>query len=164
MHKRSDAKSPGKIGKSDAESDYYNKVVPAVRSRLDLFPPEHLDRWYTLERYHIMGSRILSRSFQVEKWNPSANDEEEDGVPQAEMDIDGGHPDPTEPDEGRNGDIGEEHVGDSDDEDDDSGDVAMVPMADMLNARFGCNNVCCAASVFAYTRLMVYRRGYSTNN
>jgi len=103
-----------------------------------------------------MGSRILSRSFQVEKWDPSANDEEEDGVSQAEMDVDGGHPDPAELDEGHNDDAEEERVGDSDDGDDDgdSGDVAMVPMADMLNARFGCNNVCYTASAFAHIQLM----------
>jgi hypothetical protein len=30
---------------------------------------------------------------------------------------------------------------DSDDDSDDSSDVAMVPMADILNARYGCENV-----------------------
>jgi SET domain-containing protein 6 len=95
-----------------------------------------------------MGSRILSRSFQVEKWDPSANDEGDDGAPQTGMDVDGDHPNPVEPDEGHNDDVEEDHGGDSDDEDDDSGDVAMVPMADMLNARFGCNNVCRPTSVF----------------
>ncbi|KAF9653963.1 SET domain-containing protein [Thelephora ganbajun] len=132
----------GKIGRSEAENDYYNKVVPAVKSRPDLFFPEHLDRWYTLERYHIMGSRILSRSFQVEKWDPAANDEEDDGVLQPEMDVDGDDPTSAEPNEKDNDDVAEGHGGDSDDGDDgdDPGDVAMVPMADILNARFGCNN------------------------
>lgn len=37
-------------------------------------------------------------------------------------------------------DNGENDDDDSDDEDDPS-DVAMVPMADMLNARYGCENV-----------------------
>ena len=143
MRNRFKVRPPDKIGKSDAENDYLNKVVPAVKSRPDLFLSDHLDRWYTLERYHIIGSRILSRSFQVEKWDPSANDEEEGGAPQAEMSVGGGHLGPTDPDEGRDDDVEEEHNGDSDDEVDidDSGDVAMVPMADMLNARFGCNNV-----------------------
>jgi len=102
-----------------------------------------------------MGSRILSRSFQVEKWDPSANDEDGNGATQAEMDVDGDHENPAEPDEESDGDIEEERGGDPDDEDDgdddDSGDVAMVPMADMLNARFGCNNVCHPASVFTHT-------------
>ena len=131
-----EAKSSGKIGKIEAENDYYNKVVPAVKSRPDLFLPEHLDRWYTLERYHIIGSRILSRSFQVERWDPS----EDDGTPQ--MDVDGGAQNPSEQAEEHSDDVGEEDNGDSDDEDnEDADDVAMVPMADMLNARYGCNNV-----------------------
>lgn len=88
-----------------------------------------------------MGSRILSRSFQVEKWDPPTNDQE-DGAPQTEMDVDGDHTNPAEPDEGHSDDLEGGDGADSDNEDDDgSGDVAMVPMADMLNARFGCNNV-----------------------
>ena len=160
--------SLGKIGRSDAENDYHNKVVPAVKSRPDIFLPKHLDQWYTLERYHIMGSRILSRSFQVEKWDPSmTNDEENGGAPQTEMDVEGDHANPAEPDEGRNDDVEREHGGDSDsdgDDDDDAGDVAMVPMADMLNARFGCNNVCRPIRVFTNPLCTSYRRGYSTNN
>ena len=154
MYSPSKATFPGKIGKSDVERDYYDKVVPAIKSRPDLFLPEHLDRWYTLERYHVMGSRILSRSFQVEKWDPHTNDEEEDGTPQDAMGVDD-HPASPNPGEGNNGDV-REHAGDSDGEDDDdesgddSGDVAMVPMADMLNARFGCNNVRYLGSVFAH--------------
>lgn len=102
--------------------------MPALRSRPDLFPPENFDRWYTLERYHIIGSRILSRSFQVEQWDNSSSDGEDDGVPQPDAE----HSDGME----------QNHDPDPDDEDNgDSGDVAMVPMADMLNARFGCNNV-----------------------
>ena len=38
---------------------------------------------------------------------------------------------------------------DSDDEDDDASDVAMVPMADMLNARYGCENVSNLLQVFS---------------
>jgi len=101
-----------------------------------------------------MGSRILSRSFQVEEWDPSANDEG-DGAPQAEMDVDGDRPNSVEPDEGHDGGVEEERGGDSDDEDeDDAGDVAMVPMADMLNARFGCNNVCYPAGQQSHAHLI----------
>ena len=134
---------PGKIGKSEAEDDYYNKLVPAVKSRPDLFPPETLNRWYSLDRYHVMGSRILSRSFQVERWDPSASGEEDDGVPPAETDADGGTQHPVGPDaEQHCGEMEENGDDDPDGEDhEDPGDVAMVPMADMLNARFGCNNV-----------------------
>ena len=157
MRTRSKAKSSGKIGRSDADNDYHNKVVPAVKSRPDLFLPEHLDRWYTLERYHIMGSRILSRSFQVEKWEPSATDEGGDGVPQSEMDVDGDQANPTEPDEHSDGieeERGDDSDGDEDDDGDDAGDVAMVPMADMLNARFGCNNVFHPACHHSYAYLI----------
>ena len=41
--------------------------------------------------------------------------------------------------------FGEDYVGEEDDDDDDEGDpsdVAMVPMADILNARYGSENVC----------------------
>lgn len=86
-----------------------------------------------------MGSRILSRSFQVERWDPSPNDDEEDdGVPQTDTDVEGDAQTPV----GIDPRAEEMHDEDPDDEDlDDPGDVAMVPMADMLNARFGCNNV-----------------------
>lgn len=136
------AKPLGKIGKSEAEADYHTKVVPAIRSRPDLFPPDNFDRWYTLERYHIMGSRILSRSFQVEQRGTSPSNEEDDCAPQAEMDVDGGAQNSAEPDAEHSDEVEESHYDDPDDEDhQESGDVAMVPMADMLNARFGCNNV-----------------------
>jgi len=146
LHTRPKVKSLGKIGRSDAEDDYRNKVVPAVKGRPDLFLPEHLSQWYTLERYHIMGSRILSRSFQVEKWDHSAGGEGDDGAPQTEMDVDGDHTNPAEPDEGHDDASEEERGGDSDgdgedDDGGDAGDVAMVPMADILNARSGSNNV-----------------------
>lgn len=48
------------------------------------------------------------------------------------------HPPPESAPESENG---EEDDGDSEDDDDDPSDVAMVPMADMLNARYGCENV-----------------------
>lgn len=72
-----------------------------------------------------MGSCILSRSFNVEPWNVDAknddDDSEEDGV------VDSPH----------NSDLPEE----SDDDGEDPACIAMVPMADMLNARFGTENV-----------------------
>lgn len=101
-------------------------------------------RYYTLERYQVVGSRILSRSFQVTKWEGEGDEDEEtddDGdagaveantsVDSAAMDVDEqeNHEQPTE-------------EGDSDDEDeDDPADVAMVPVADMLNARYETENV-----------------------
>lgn len=107
-----------------------------------------------------MGSRILSRSFQVEKWDPPANDEGGNGAPQVEMDVDGDHTNSTEPDKEHSDGVEEERDGDSDDgddegdDDDDAGDVAMVPMADMLNARFGCNNVCDPVAQYFHAHLI----------
>lgn len=126
-----------KIGKDQAENDYFNKVVPILKSRTDLFGEERSDPQYSLEVYHIMGSRILSRSFQVEALSttdgigPSQTKAQED----AGMNLDEPSPhalndndsDKTEDDE------------DGDDEDDPA-DVAMVPLADMLNARYGSEN------------------------
>lgn len=100
-----------KIGKEEAEQAYANTILPALSFRPDLFisPSEN----YTMSQYHIAGSRILSRSFMVEKWGPEPSDDEDD-----------------EGDEEEN-----------EDEEETDEDVSMVPMADMLNARCGCNNV-----------------------
>jgi N-lysine methyltransferase SETD6 len=46
---------------------------------------------------------------------------------------------------------GEDTGGDSDsDDEEDPSDVAMVPMADILNARYGCENVCSISVLFSY--------------
>ncbi|KAG6831726.1 hypothetical protein H0H87_004277 [Tephrocybe sp. NHM501043] len=124
-----------KLGREEAEQAYREKVLPAIQSRPDLFPPESA-HFYTLANYHLMGSRILSRSFSVERWDSG---EEEAGASSAltntrshEMDVDS--PDGPEGEHGDN----ESEVEEEDDED--SSDTAMVPMADMLNARYGSEN------------------------
>ncbi|KAF5380227.1 hypothetical protein D9757_008220 [Collybiopsis confluens] len=134
-----------KLGKSDAEEDYNNKVLPAIQSRPDLFPPDAVTVHYSLRQYHIMGSRILSRSFDVER--PDIGDgeaeEEEETIGNNEanqsmdsaMDVD--VQDPTH---------GAEDDSHPDDDDEDSEeepncvDVSMVPIADLLNARYGSEN------------------------
>lgn len=132
-----------KIGRDEAERDYHEKLAPAIKTRPDLFPSDQIDTWYTLHRYHIAGSRILSRSFNVERWEGEVEQDvgyvsEEDGNEDTRadtsigsaMDVDG------------SGDSGEavdkESSGrDSDDEEiEDTSDIAMVPMADILNARY----------------------------
>ncbi|KAF9452763.1 SET domain-containing protein [Macrolepiota fuliginosa MF-IS2] len=126
-----------KLGKTEAEVDFNERLVPAVKSRPDLFRPEDLPTHYTLGIYHIMGSRILSRSFVVEKWE---GDEDEDETPGeaanasmgSAMDVDG-----QDHDQEKTGDA--EDSEDAEDEDD-SSDVAMVPMADILNARYQTEN------------------------
>ncbi|EJF65011.1 SET domain-containing protein [Dichomitus squalens LYAD-421 SS1] len=137
-----------KIGRADAERDYHEKLIPAVKSRPDLFPEDKLERYFSLERYHVNGSRILSRSFHVERWKGGHT--EDQGVEDDEADGNGMDVDPQEPpvDTEQGGDAteqveevqleGDEELGDEDQED--PADVAMVPMADMLNARFESEN------------------------
>lgn len=119
-------------------------LIESIQSRSDLFPPESFDAYYSLERFHISGSRILSRSFTVESWNSeghddSANDQDEgmEVDPIVEAKPTSALPKATH-DEGAEG---------SDEDDEEQADhVCMAPMADMLNARNGYNNVC---SIFA---------------
>ncbi|KAG9051389.1 hypothetical protein FS837_008486 [Tulasnella sp. UAMH 9824] len=115
-----------KIGKSEAEAEYLEKVLPLIKRRPDLFPPVGIAEQYSIERYHINGSRILSRSFHVEKWTGgdqnSESDEGSEG-PADDMDMDDSKEDE-----------------DEDEEREDTADVGMTPMADMLNARHGCDN------------------------
>ncbi|KIS68534.1 uncharacterized protein UMAG_03621 [Mycosarcoma maydis] len=62
-----------KIARDEAEADYHNKAAPFIRSLPSIFMEgvaeeqrdAEFDQWYSLETYHIMGSRILSRSFHV---------------------------------------------------------------------------------------------------
>ncbi|KAJ3933631.1 MAG: hypothetical protein NXY57DRAFT_891707 [Lentinula lateritia] len=132
-----------KLGKEDAERDYHDKVFRVIQSRPDLFPPETLSNHYSLERYHVMGSRILSRSFSVERVGIDGGDDGEDMILEADKSI-GSAMDVDEHDEtnsvedtsiqddspSEDGDEGEE----------DATDISMVPIADLLNARFGSEN------------------------
>jgi SET domain-containing protein 6 len=84
-----------------------------------------------------MGSRILSRSFQV-KAPPAVTGTDSDQTltqEDSEMSID-----ELSPNSLNNNDL-DETIDDDDSDDDDPENVAMVPMADMLNARYGCENV-----------------------
>jgi SET domain-containing protein 6 len=108
-----------------------------LKRRDDIFLPEHLDSFYTLDRFHINGSRILSRSFQVEYF---VGEEEEKGT--ASMSVD---PEPVGTDAQMQQKTEEEDTTDTEElgEDEREGitDVAMAPMADVLNARNRCDNV-----------------------
>ncbi|PVG02510.1 SET domain-containing protein [Serendipita vermifera] len=142
----------GKIGKDDVEADYHQKVLPILQRRGDIFDPTLLDTTFSLRRYHINGSRILSRSFHVEEWTPETNEDEgtadnnsdhgdvDDAseVPHVTVDNDSPFVVDRQPETGE-----EEEEEEDEDEDEDSekvDHVAMVPMADILNARYGCNN------------------------
>ncbi|KAF7322034.1 Ribosomal lysine N-methyltransferase 4 [Mycena kentingensis (nom. inval.)] len=143
-----------KLGKADAERDFVEKVLPLVHDRPDVFPPSSISAFYTIEMYHLMGSRILSRSFDVEG-RAAAEPDNEDGDEAiggntsigSAMDVDDpasppalvpADPDPEPEDSVEQ----EEHDTDSDSDSDDFIDVlvTMVPLADMLNARYESEN------------------------
>lgn len=126
---------PNKIGKEEATKDYLEKVRPYIWERASIFfgslegsaPLDDLiDEHYSLENFHITGSRILSRSFHVKDAKEGILGEEGKEYDDREMRSD------------------EEDESDQDDSDDEEKEdietVSMVPMADMLNARSGCDN------------------------
>jgi SET domain-containing protein 6 len=125
---------PSKIGKDEATKDYLEKVRPYIRERAHIFfgsifdskPLEDLiDEHYSLHQFHLMGSRILSRSFHVKDAKEGVLGEEGKEYDDRETKSDSGDDS-------------------SDDEDDEESEdietISMVPMADMLNARSGCDN------------------------
>ncbi|KAF8342326.1 uncharacterized protein EI90DRAFT_1330827 [Cantharellus anzutake] len=150
-----------KIGKEEAEAEYHSRIVPVLESRKDLFSLPLKAAFFTLENFHRLGSSILSRSFHVEEWSgqdkdPSDNDELHKGhalpddqsgsskTNEAEdtaMEVDDPPSSLCPPEETEQGtDALEAEDSDSDDEGEDTADISMVPMADMLNARYGCDN------------------------
>lgn len=102
-----------------------------------------------------MGSRILSRSFHVERWEGEQNEDETEQQGEENPDVSMESQKSIDADQSREEDPNqvphdaeeqEDREGDgnsdSDDEDQENvEDVAMVPMADMLNARYGGENV-----------------------
>ncbi|CUA69757.1 Ribosomal lysine N-methyltransferase 4 [Rhizoctonia solani] len=129
-----------KIGREDAEKEYTERVVPLLEARPDLFLPSQLDTYYSMEQFHIMGSRILSRSFHVEEDEAEEENADVSMESSKSMDVDRsreGNKDGPEQEDERE----QEEDGDSDSEDGEKVEhVAMVPMADMLNARYGGEN------------------------
>jgi SET domain-containing protein 6 len=105
-----------------------------------LFGDENLNLYYSLEIYHIMGSRILSRSFHVEAQSGIDNYHwiQTQAHVDAEMSLDEPEPSPRAPDHINSDEAKNDE--DTDDEDDPA-NVAMVPLADLLNARSGWQNV-----------------------
>ncbi|KAF5355520.1 hypothetical protein D9758_006380 [Tetrapyrgos nigripes] len=129
-----------KLGKEEAEKTYNETLLPVVESRPDLFPADSIAVHYTLEQYHVMGSRILSRSFDVERWEGEEGNETEDSEVAdtsmgSAMDVD--LPTSSSADNPNHEDPENEN---SDDEEEDEVDVSMVPVADLLNARYGTEN------------------------
>lgn len=125
--------------------DYEEIVKPLVAGRLDIFgSPEY----YSEDLYNQMGSLILSRSFHVEDPEDEGDDEEGDETKDQDLnEADESNASLLQAAEGmdihnENGHIEEEGDLDEDDEEDreEVKHIAMVPWADMLNARHGCDN------------------------
>ncbi|EST09584.1 SET domain protein [Kalmanozyma brasiliensis GHG001] len=163
-----------KIARDEAEADYHNKAVPFIRSLPGVFlegasegqQEAEMQQWYSLDTYHIMGSRILSRSFHVKSRKKGLDgktvdmddldDDDDDDEPEAEVLDDEGEGEAEvrevdttrDGDETRDDDDAEDGDSDDDDSDDDEDeeeqenviDISMTPMADMLNARFESDN------------------------
>ena len=116
-----------------------------------MFQTGHYSTFYSLENYHRMGSRILSRSFYVERWEGEENAKEDGEEISGTMENDIHSPGKTDSmdvdTEGEriatNDEDQEENKSEGSDDDDieDPSCVSMLPMADMLNARYGCENV-----------------------
>jgi SET domain-containing protein 6 len=116
-----------------------------------LFDHTDIPTRYSLETYHIMGSRILSRSFTLEKTDDAAEkdkshaSEEDAGNTSigSAMDVDSAAAQVKEGEDAH----GEEHEQEeeeqgSDDEEEVAAEVVMIPFADILNARYQTENVC----------------------
>lgn len=159
-----------KIARDEAEADYHNKALAYIRSLPGVFlqgaegekqREAELEKWYSLETYHIMGSRILSRSFHVKSRKKGLEgktvdmddlddgDDEEESEAEVLEDEGEGDGSDGEADEINNDAQDNDSDSDSDDDDDDDEeeqeqenviDISMTPMADMLNARFESDN------------------------
>lgn len=125
-----------RIGREEADREYHTNVRPFILNHAPVFlgaeeAPQIrsnlLENYYSLQEFHIQGSRILSRSFYVKEDVP-------DGVAVGESSFG--------PDVDASEDVSEDG-GDDDDaanEREDVADIAMIPMADILNASFASEN------------------------
>lgn len=80
-----------------------------------------------------MGSRILSRSFQVEAQSTTDNVDSSQARAQEDVEMNLDEPSPHA--------LSDNDSDETEDDGDDPANVAMVPLADMLNARYGSENV-----------------------
>jgi len=135
-----------KIGKAEAEADYREFVRPYLEQYPSVFVGNvsdvqaALDTWYSVDMYHRMGSSILSRSFHVKRDLRHAEPDDAD-VSSAPAEVGVVRAVPGDGDDEEELEI-DENDDDEDEEaeEEDVRDISMVPMADMLNARFGSEN------------------------
>ncbi|KAF8750873.1 Rubisco LSMT substrate-binding [Rhizoctonia solani] len=116
-----------KIGREEAEKEYIDRLVPLLKSRPDLFLPSYLDTITLWSNFISWAAEFIS------KFSCGRRRGREKGTRRKPQ---------TEVQEGEvENEQEEEKDGDSDSEDGEKvEDVAMVPMADMLNARYGGEN------------------------
>lgn len=149
---------PEKIGRDDADEDYRTVVRPYVAQYPQMFlamapgdvgVDEEIERYYSAAMYHRMGSSILSRSFHVKRDLSHAEPDDADiSSAPAEVTVVRNVPEEEKDDEGETALEEQEIEVDDDDEaaeeaeEENVADISMVPMADMLNARFESENVC----------------------
>lgn len=93
-----------KIGKDEAEKCWSEEIVPLVAQNAEIFGEE---REYSLELFHWMGSVVLSRSFHVEDGTESDGEESDDDDDEEE---------------------------EEEDEQEALSSIALIPLADLLNA------------------------------
>ena len=148
-----------KIGRTEAEADYHECVLPYVQQYPDVFlgpgvhdVPAEISKWYHIDLYHRMGSLLLSRSFHVKRdLNHAESDDADISSAPAEVAVERAIPRNEVQDEQGDDEEEEAEIEIQDDEDDeekgeneeDVRDISMVPMADMLNAKFGSENTRC---------------------
>ncbi|KAH8083611.1 hypothetical protein HD553DRAFT_312778 [Filobasidium floriforme] len=145
-----------KIGRQSAEDTYNQKIKPVLQKYPDVFKRNASlsVQPFSLEHFHIQGSRILSRSFSVpsSRAGRKKNGRQEAGAGDTSMQTDGDVSMQT--DEGEktldlgdqtletvndeNEDEPEEEEDEEDDED--AEEEVMVPVADMLNAAYERDN------------------------
>ena len=143
-----------KIGQDEAEKDYQECVLPYIQQYPHVFvgtdgenAAQEIAQWYSLAMYHRMGSSILSRSFHVKRDLKHAESDDADiHSNPAEVSVQREMPGEEEGEESvqeiAQGDEEEDDDEEEEEEEDDENvrDISMVPMADMLNARFGSEN------------------------
>ena len=132
-----------KIGKEEALKDLHDIIDPLVASRPDVFGSAD---YYSEDLYNQMGSLILSRSFHVEDPEDEEDEEADESTADLTHAADESNTSLLQAAEGmdihnENGHIEEdEELDDNEDVEEEVKFIAMVPWADMLNARHGCDN------------------------
>lgn len=132
-----------KIGKGDAEKDYWTCVLPYIKAHAPVFvglpaasaeADAEIDRWYSIPMYHRMGSSILSRSFHVKRDLRYAEADNADvtSAP-AEITVQRNVPDEERADDD-GADASSEHASEGQQEDADDSDDASDAEADVSSA------------------------------